>query len=323
MSGMQRGRVAVIVPTFQRADRLRRLIGALEAQTLSRDAWEAVVVDDCSTDATPQVLEELVATASINLRAARTARQGGPAVARNVGWRSAQADVFAFTDDDCVPAPEWLSSGLSAISADPAVGVVQGRTLLAQDTDESRWTSRTVRRQVLAPSPWFEGCNLFMRRAALEAGGGFDEKIGWFGEETSLAWSILDQGWRRGWAPGALVYHDVEERTLGWHLRNRYLEGHVVRIAARHPDMRATWWRRWAVNREGALFALAVLGVLAARRRRSALLLAMPYALEAFPLPPPLPGRAEISDALFRLSCDAASLTGKLVEGARNRIFVV
>lgn len=323
MSDVDRRRVAVVVPTFQRADRLRRLLSALEAQTLPRAEWEAIVVDDCSTDGTARILRELAEASPINLRVARTVRQSGPACARNVGWRSSDAPVVAFTDDDCVPSPGWLSAGVAAIASDPTTGIVQGRSCRADRPADATESIRTVIREVPVPSPWFEGCNLFLRRAALEDGGGFDEDIAWFGEETAMAWSILELGWRRGWAPDAVVVHDVDERSLRWHLRNHYLEGHAVRIAARHPSLRETWWRTWAIERRGAVFALAVVATVAATRRRTALLLALPYVFDLVPPGSLPPSREEIERAVYRLASDTASLAGKLVEGARCRAFVV
>jgi GT2 family glycosyltransferase len=313
--------IAVVVPTHQRRDRLARLVRALEQQTLPRDQWEAVIVDDCSTDGTQDALEELARTTPLDLRVARTPHQAGPALARNIGWRIARAPIVAFTDDDCTPDPEWLAAGVAAFGA-PSTGIVQGKTVPAIDREHIDWTIRIVVREVLEPSPWFEGCNLFIRRDALEQCGGFDEGIAWFGEETSLAWSILDAGWGRGWAPDAQIRHDVEERSLRWHLRSHYLEGHAVRVAAAHPALRQLWWRPWALDRRGALFAAAVVGVVLAPRHKAALLLTLPYLRDVFPRTDRVT-RFYVERGLTRITYDAASLAGKLVEGIRGRLFVV
>ena len=311
--------VAVVVPTFERPDRLRRLVAALEQQTAPRDEWELVVVDDGSGDETPAVLAELRRSTSVDLRVERLPHNQGPAMARNVGWRSTSAPLLAFTDDDCVPEPGWLAAGVTALRSGARTGIVQGRTLHADIPAGARHTWRTVVRDVPAPSPWFEGCNLFARRDALEAAGGFDEEIGWFGEETALGWEVLERGWRRGWAPAAVVRHDIFDRPLKWHLRNRYLEGNLVRIAATHPLLRDAFWRRWAITREGALFAGAVVGAGAGLRWRPAALLVVPYAIsvqrDVRRVPP--------SFSAFRVVCSATSLAGKLVAAARWRILVL
>ena len=85
--------VSVVVPTCGWPDLLRRCVAALEAQTLPAHAVEIIVVDDTLT-------------------------RRGPAAARNISWRRARAPIVAFTDDDAVPAADWLERGLAAFQAD-------------------------------------------------------------------------------------------------------------------------------------------------------------------------------------------------------------
>jgi glycosyltransferase involved in cell wall biosynthesis len=117
--------IAVVVPTHDRAHLLPRLVACLEAQ---RDvsAFEVVIVDDASTDDTPRVLAALVGRSALTMRVERLASNAGPATARNVGWRATSAPLVAFTDDDCLPQPQWLARLLAAADA---ADIVQGRTL--------------------------------------------------------------------------------------------------------------------------------------------------------------------------------------------------
>jgi len=98
---------SVIVPTFQRRDALERCLRALGAQTLERDRFEVIVVDDGST--TPP--RDVVARAAETLQA-RLIEQpnSGPAGARNTGAAAARGEYLVFTDDDCLPEPGWLSA---------------------------------------------------------------------------------------------------------------------------------------------------------------------------------------------------------------------
>lgn len=272
--------VAVVVATYQRADRLPRLVSALEAQTLEPGRFEVVVVDNGSSDGTTDVLAGLAASTSIDLRTMRLPENHGPVPARNAGWRSTTAPWVAFTDDDCTPEPQWLAAGLAAATADARTGIVQGRTLPA--TTPVRVWSAT--RQVDQLSLLFEGCNLFVRRDALERSGGFDDRFFFFGEDTSMGWSIVEAGFEARFEPHAVVAHDVTRPGFRARLRERAMEGNLVRVARLHPGFRdQACWRPWAYRREDVLYLAAVLSLATAVRVRPAAIGAVPWLVARWP----------------------------------------
>lgn len=176
--------VSVVVPTCGRADLLARCLEALEHQTLARSHYEIIVADD----------SEL---------------RSGPAAARNRGWRKARAPIVAFTDDDTVPAPDWLERGLEAMKEH--IDAASGRIVMpipAAPTDYERDA------QGLEHSE-FVTANCFVRRRVLERLGGFDEgfRMAWR-EDSDLHFSLLKTGARLVHAPRAVVVHPV--RPAGW-----------------------------------------------------------------------------------------------------------
>ena len=265
--------MTVVAPTYQRADRMRRLVQALEAQTYPVDRFEVVIVDNSSTDSTAAELAALVASSPLRLRALRTEVNRGPAAARNLGWRAAQAPLVACTDDDCLPDPGWVEALVRAFGRNDRLGVLQGRTR-APDGPRELWT---LAREIGDETPWFEGCNLAFRREALDATGGFDEDLGWYGEDTSAGWKVVDAGWERDFAPDAVVTHDLEVRTARWRIRQAWLERNLVELAGRHPGLRSTLWRRWAFRPESVSFPLAVAGLVGVLQHPALVLLALPY----------------------------------------------
>src|SRR3954466_3165587 len=92
--------ISVVVPTRNRAGRLRALLESLAAQP----AHEVVVVDNASRDDTQAVVTKA------GVRRIRLPEPMGPAVARNRGWREARGDLIVFTDDDVVARPGWLAA---------------------------------------------------------------------------------------------------------------------------------------------------------------------------------------------------------------------
>lgn len=182
----------------------------------------------------------------------------------------------------------------------------------------TRWT---VWRSVTAPGPYFEGCNIFYRRQALEETGGFSESIGWWGEDTALGWSVVDGGWERGFAPGAVATHEVERRGWWWHVSNGFAERNVVRLAAEHPGFRSeAFWRPWAFRRADAATFLAVTSALVATRWRPAMVGIVPYAWLRRP-----PLRGPFSPLLLAQigTVDGARLLGQVTGSLRYRIAVI
>lgn len=270
--------ISVVIPTFERPHRCAAVLRALAGQTLAPTRFEVLAVDDCSGDDTSAVLAAMTGELRYRLRILRTPANGGPATARNVGWRAASAPLLAFLDDDCRPEPGWLGAGLAALHADPAMGVIQGCTRAPDGVDVSQLQGWYLWRVIPAATPYFDACNIFYRRAALDRAGGFDEDIGWWGEDTAAGWGVVEAGWRRGFASAAVAVHDVELRGWWWYVRHGYLDRNIVRLATEHPGYRReAFWRPWAYRRDDAAFLAAVAGGLAALRWRPAALAALPY----------------------------------------------
>ncbi len=269
--------IAVVIPTFQRVHLLPALLEALSAQTLPPGRFEVVLVDDSSDVDVSQRVATL-GPFPYRLQVLRTPRNAGPAAARNLGWRATSAPALAFLDDDCLPSPGWLEAGLEALTAQPRVGVLQGRTVAPDGVDISRLGDWYIWRIVEHPEPEYMACNIFYRRQAFETTGGFDEVIGWWGEDTAAAWRVIEAGWDTSFAPEASVTHPVERRGWAFFVRNGLLEHNMIRLGVEHPGYRAEkYWRHWAYRADGPELLAALAGLALARRQRSALLLALPY----------------------------------------------
>jgi HAD superfamily hydrolase (TIGR01662 family) len=121
---------------------------------------------------------------------------GGPARARNLGWRTARTEWIAFLDDDVVPDPDWyerLTSDITALAPDVAGSQGRVRVPLPEDRRPTDWERGTAG---LATSSWITA-DLAYRRAALAAVGGFDERFPRaFREDSDLALRLMDTGAR-------------------------------------------------------------------------------------------------------------------------------
>jgi len=261
--------LAVVVPTHGRARFLPELIDALEHQEIDASRFEVVIVDDHSPDETWDVLRALTARTELRIIAARSASNRGPAAARNLAVGIARAPLLAFTDDDCLPSPNWAGAMLVALRA--GSDVVQGPTLARpEDRPTAGPWPRTVR--VEKPSALFESCNIGWSRRAFLSLGGFPESRPdaprstrlHFGEDAELGWKLRSDGGSAAFAETAVVYHRVlPGRYADW-LKEQRRMGMFPGLLRRAPGLRRELTLRAFLSPRTALFDLALAGSVAA-----------------------------------------------------------
>lgn len=257
---------SVVFATHNRADRLRALLRSLREQTLGPENFEVVVVDDGSSDETPEVLAEEQSAGILRLRTLRHERPAGPAAARNAGWRAAQAPLIAFTDDDCRATPQWLEAGIAAFEGS-RTRVVQGRT----DPDPLEASNdgpfaRTLR--VHSLGPYYQTCNVFYPRPLLEGANGFDEVTFTVpgGEDADLAWRCFAAGADSVFADQAVMQHAVHQLGPVGKLKVAWRWHETMRIYARYPELRSTLTYGVFWKKSHYLLVRAALGFLVPRR---------------------------------------------------------
>lgn len=163
-------RLSVVVPAYNEE---RYLVPCLRALREQRVELELIVVDNASSDATPEIAKEY---ADVVVREERK----GVAFARERGWRSAGGEIIAFTDADTIVAPDWAERVLEAMQ--DSVIAVYGPVYLS----DGLWHERLLARYAftgflllnhLLGLVHFSGQNFAVRRSALERVGGFNLRL--------------------------------------------------------------------------------------------------------------------------------------------------
>jgi glycosyltransferase involved in cell wall biosynthesis len=169
-------RVSVIVPMFNAAATVVRCADALLSQDYTRDSFEILMVDNNSTDGSRELLE---GRAGISLL---TQPKQGAYAARNLAVRQATGDLLAFTDPDCIPARDWLTTMVRVLTQTPAQ-VVLGCRRPAEERGAGRLIADYEnRKDALAlsskdPRVYFGFTNnMGVRREAMERYGPFVER---------------------------------------------------------------------------------------------------------------------------------------------------
>jgi glycosyltransferase involved in cell wall biosynthesis len=313
--------LTVAVSTRDRSHLLADLVAALARQDLEPDRFEVVVVDDGSTDATPEVLAQLAGTTPFELRILRQVNRGA-AAGRNVAWRSGRGRSIAFTDDDCLPEPGWLRAGLAALDGGARVAV--GRTL-PDPREADRLALPFARSLTMEDATFFQTANAFYRREDLEAVGGFDEGFS-TGEDTDLGLRVAALGGSVAFVREALVHHRVHTPDVRGAVRGALRWVDLPLVVRRHPGMRGALVHRlfWKRSHPPAVLAIVGVGVALGGRPAVGLALLLPWLHHRLVVAPVVPGRRRRVELLpAALAVDLAEVAAMSIGSIRHRVVVL
>ena len=187
--------LSVVIATKDRAVLLDGALASLRAQE-NAPAFELIVVDNGSSDATPEVARRHGAAYVF-------VREPNRGKARNAGIARAGGEVIAFVDDDVVTPPHFLAAHAAAHDGGIFPLAVSGPILNVPDAAQ-----RPTPTPANASRAFFVTCNVSVRTASLRAVGGFDENFDLYGwEDTELGARLRDHGVRRAFAWDAYLWH--------------------------------------------------------------------------------------------------------------------
>jgi glycosyltransferase involved in cell wall biosynthesis len=259
---------SVVIPTYNRKPILEKCLLALEQQQLggALDRYEVVVVDDGSTDGTPDWLREHAA----RFPHVRLIEQehGGPAAGRNRGVQQADGDVIVFIDSDLVVTDTFLASHARALSQHwqthgDRLAFTYGAVVNTADFDNP-----TSERHKLRDLSWayFATGNVAIDRDVLEDSGLFDTGFRLYGwEDLELGERLRRMGVQMIQCPEAVGYHWHPALSLDQIPRLIEVEGERARMGLvfyrKHPTRRVrfiiqfTWLHRvlWELLTLGGL----------------------------------------------------------------------
>lgn len=277
--------ISAVICTHNRAWYLKGAIESLLDQDLAGDAYEIVVVDNRSTDTTPEVVRGYGG----RLRYIHEPKLG-LAHARNTGWRTARGRWVALLDDDAIAQPNWLRTIVEVFeTVRPEPGCVGGPVNAIWDAPRPRWlsdellTSLAIIRWTDAAHAisdlsreWLAGVNLAVARAALEEVGGFATGLDRSGNRLLSSGDVFLQ--RQIMATGRAAWYDPRV-TVGHHIaaarlrprwfRQRYyaqglsdtkmqlLQGHLRAPARIQAAVREAISLLWRPSEVAALFRRA------------------------------------------------------------------
>lgn len=236
--------VSVIIPCFNSAGTIRQALDALQSQK-TRYAHEVIVVDS-SRDETPQIITREYP----DVRLLRREQQTYPGTARNLGIEAARGKYVAFTDSDCVPAPDWIErlieafeeTGAGAVGGCLINGYPLGLTTWVNHLIEfNEWTETTPAGYVTnIPS-----ANLAYRREVFRnTGVHYPDFLG--SEDTILNWKMRQKGVKLFFDPRVRVVH-MNRVGLRKLFRHQYMLGRWSAEARRRENLPGQFFTRYKI----------------------------------------------------------------------------
>lgn len=210
---------SIIIPTFNGVSRIGNCLDALVNQVAGRNV-EILVVNDGSTDNTAEVVARYPGVRLISQANA------GPAAARNRGALEAQGSIILFTDDDCVPTPNWLEAMLAPFE-DPEIVGVKG----AYRTGQKRLAARFVQIEYedryrlmagLGSIDFVDTYSAAFRRCRFLEMTGYDTSFPVAcAEDIELSYRMSARGWKMKFVAKAIVFHTHPD-TFWSYLKKKY-----------------------------------------------------------------------------------------------------
>jgi glycosyltransferase involved in cell wall biosynthesis len=189
-------RLSFVIPAYNEEKYLSGCLESILNQAnhlprAGRDIIEIIVVNNASTDNTKQV-----ALSYPGVRVVDEPRKG-LTFARQAGFQASTGSLIANVDSDCRLTPGWIQQVLSTFDAEPDLAALSGPLVYYDLTPAQRFFVRIfymsafvtylINRYILRVGSMVQGGNFILTRAALDAIGGFDTSISFYGEDTDIA----------------------------------------------------------------------------------------------------------------------------------------
>jgi len=202
---------SVIIPTYNRPDRLSTCLQSLAKIDYPRDRFEVIVINDGSEMPLENYVKSFQKSLNISLI---TQPNSGPAKARNHGAFLAKGKYLAFTDDDCQPARDWLKKLEAQFSITPDC-LVGGKTINALPENLYSTASQELIDYLYSyynanaqKAEFFTSNNFALPTAYFQSIGGFDTNFHLAaGEDREFCDRLITQGYDLLYNPEVIVYH--------------------------------------------------------------------------------------------------------------------
>jgi L-malate glycosyltransferase len=246
--------ISVLLSTRNRAQVLELVLESYTALDVPPRGWQLVVVDNGSTDDTPNVLERFVGRLPL---VSCTESRAGKTIALNTGFVHVKGDLVLLADDDALPNRHWLTAYAAAAEAQPGVQIFGGPVVCKFPVQPESWMLADISIALACfafTKPGIPdgpvdpltlcGANIAVRRSAFPAGQAFDPNVGpngstyAMGSETEMVRRLVAQGCKASFVTAAPVEHIIRHEQLNrkWMLQRAERSGRGIQRVFHSQD---------------------------------------------------------------------------------------
>ncbi len=222
--------ISAIISTYNRAQFLDGLFSSVLEQSIDKNRYEIVIVNNNCTDNTEEICHKFIHShPEIKINYC-IEKQQGLSYGRNRGIEESVGSIVTFLDDDAIIAPDFFETTLSFFSQHPEVNAIGGKILLKYMDKKPNWYNPFLAsllgyfnkgdKEQIFSNDYFRGSNMSFRREIFHTLGGFNTSLGRVGknlmgnEEKELFYRFKSKGEEMWYVPSTVVYHLVPiERT--------------------------------------------------------------------------------------------------------------
>lgn len=220
----------VITPSHQRKKLLKKLLDSFTEQTFKD--FEVIIVATEGDEAFD--LESEKYSFPVEFCFIPNDPTGGRSASlkRNFGAQRAQGQWLAFTDDDCLTSPQWLEEAYKAIRTGEYQMLEGGVNI--PTPEKATFPYKGILR--LSQPGGYQTCNMFYLKEAFLKLGGFDKNFPYYLEDTDLAWTFLENGYKAHFAEKAMISHPVPPPVTKKMLESAFRLEKLPYLKKKHPN---------------------------------------------------------------------------------------
>jgi glucosyl-dolichyl phosphate glucuronosyltransferase len=221
--------ISVVICTYNRDKFIGEALNCLSKQTLHREQFEIIIVDNRSTDNTAAIVKKFISDhPELQMRYIMEPNKG-LSFARNRGILEARASIITYIDDDAEVTTGFLESIVNFMKANNTIVGVGGKVIPKySESKEPEWMSKYlngfVGRMDFGDNPkqfdrsmkYPTGCNMTYTKDILQKAGGFNNELTFRSDDKYIFYKVTALTDKVYYLPGATLYHNIDNDRLSF-----------------------------------------------------------------------------------------------------------